>query len=101
MHLIKRCLDANPLNRPTASEVKKILDPWYFDFDDANEQIELKKQIKEAEEIYNNPSTSTPSTSLGLSYEHIQKLFIHVDYLNLIIFLNQKILMIITNEMTI
>ena len=33
VHLIKRCLDANPLNRG-------ILDPWYYDFD---KQTELKK----------------------------------------------------------
>src|SRR6266496_5374700 len=25
VHLIKRCLDANPLNRPTAKEIRKIL----------------------------------------------------------------------------
>ncbi|RIA87879.1 kinase-like domain-containing protein [Glomus cerebriforme] len=28
VHLIKRCLDANPLNRPSASEMKDILNPW-------------------------------------------------------------------------
>ena len=67
VHLIKSCLDANPLNRPTANELVVILDPWYFDFD---EQIELKKQIKEAEEI-NNLSTNSAilPTSLALSYE--------------------------------
>ena len=53
VHLIKRCLDANPLNRPTALEIEDILYQWYWDFDKPNEQIELKKQIKEAEEIYN------------------------------------------------
>src|SRR6266536_896841 len=46
MHLIKSCLDANPLNRPSAEEVCDILRPWYYDF---YEQIELQKQIKEAE----------------------------------------------------
>ncbi len=70
VHLIKRCLDANPLNRPTAKEVFDIIYPWYWDFDKPNEQIELKKQIKEAEEI-NNLSTNSiiSSTSLALSYE--------------------------------
>ena len=68
MHLIKRCLDANPLNRPTAIEVKDILWSWYNDFDN---QTELKKQIKEAEEISNNLSTNSiiSPTSLALSYE--------------------------------
>ena len=67
VHLIKRCLDANPLNRPTAEEVKDILWSWRFDF---NNQTELQEQIKEAEEI-NNLSTNgiTPLTSLALSYE--------------------------------
>ena len=67
VHLIKRCLDANPLNRPTAKELCDILLPWcnYF-----YNQIELKKQIKEVEEI-NNLSTNSaiPLTSLALSYE--------------------------------
>ena len=70
VHLIKRCLDANPLNRPTALEIEDILYQWYWDFDKPNEQIELTKQIKEAEEI-NNLSTNSiiSSTSLALSYE--------------------------------
>ena len=63
VHLIKSCLDANPLNRPTAKVLYDILFSWYSD-------IELTKQIKEAEEINNNLSISTmPSTSLALSYE--------------------------------
>ena len=31
VHLIKRCLDANPLNRPSAEEVKDILWSWHGD----------------------------------------------------------------------
>ena len=62
VHLIKRCLDANPLNRPTAEELNVILFTWYMDSD-----IELKKQIKEAEEINNNLSTS--NTILPTSLE--------------------------------
>ena len=60
VNLIKRCLDANPLNRPTAFELYKILLKW--------PDNDLKKQIKEADEINKN-SNSSPSTSLGLSYE--------------------------------
>ena len=41
VHLIKRCLDANPLSRPIAKEVRDILWSWNGDYD-----IELKKQIK-------------------------------------------------------
>jgi serine/threonine protein kinase len=65
VHLIKRCLDANPLNRPSSEEIDKILDQWYIKY---NDQIELQKQIKEADEINNNlPTSSISSTSL--SYE--------------------------------
>src|SRR5947207_2968403 len=75
VHLIKRCLDANPLNRLSAREVKDILDPWGFDF---NNQIELKQQIKEAEEINNlSTNSATPPTSLALSYEtHSEAIYI-------------------------
>src|SRR5947207_15600771 len=70
VHLIKRCLDANPLNRPTAREVEHILFMWSIYFYNANNLTELKKQIKEAEEINNNLSSSTiPPTSLALLYE--------------------------------
>ena len=63
VHLIKRCLDANPLNRPTSKELNGILN--------CNCNTELKKQIKKAEEINNNLSTDStiPPTSLALSYE--------------------------------
>ena len=33
VHLIKSCLDANPLNRPTANELCNILHPWYYNYD--------------------------------------------------------------------
>ena len=68
VHLIKRCLDAIPLNRPTAKEVYNILLPWWDEFD---EQTELKNQIKEAEEINDKLSTNSVISpiSLGLSYK--------------------------------
>ncbi|UZO00573.1 uncharacterized protein OCT59_011696 [Rhizophagus irregularis] len=67
VNLIKRCLDANQLNRPTAKEIKEILAQWCCEV--FNNQTELGKQIIEAEEINNNlPVNSTPSISLGLSY---------------------------------
>src|SRR6266542_2866663 len=68
VHLIKGCLDANPLNRPTAKELEDILRKWWGSL---NSQTELKKQIKEAEEINNNLTINStiPLTSLGLSYE--------------------------------
>ncbi len=50
LHLIKRCLDANPLNRPTAKEIKEILSIWKLEIY-SNDQTELIKQIEEAEEI--------------------------------------------------
>jgi serine/threonine protein kinase len=62
IRLIKRCLDADPLNRPTAGEIKTILDLWY-NFDN---QIELQEQIKQAEETNNClPTSSMPSSSLS------------------------------------
>ena len=64
--LIKRCLDANPLNRPTADEIKEILYKWWDKFD--NHQEELYKQVIEANIINNSPN-NLPSTSLGLSYK--------------------------------
>ncbi|CAB4439867.1 unnamed protein product [Rhizophagus irregularis] len=72
VHLIKRCLDANPSNRPTAFEIFKILDQWKGESRDLFElnQTELQKQINEADEINKKLSTSNvPSTSLGLSYK--------------------------------
>ncbi|GES87631.1 kinase-like domain-containing protein [Rhizophagus clarus] len=72
VHLNKRCLDADPLNRPEIDEIEDILYEWYDKFD---AQIDLQKQIKEAEEINNKlPSNSIPSTSL--SYEtHSEALY--------------------------
>ncbi|PKB93562.1 kinase-like protein, partial [Rhizophagus irregularis] len=63
VQIVKRCLDANPLNRPTSEEIKNILYLWCHDF---NNQTELKKQIEEAGEInYKYPAESSP-ISLGL-----------------------------------
>jgi hypothetical protein len=65
VHLIKRCLDANPLNRPTAGEIKEILAQWWHN---GSNQTKLKKQIKEADQFNSNLSiTSAPLTNL--SYE--------------------------------
>ncbi|RIA86511.1 kinase-like domain-containing protein [Glomus cerebriforme] len=60
IHLIKRCLDANPLNRPTANEIKKILSIWVVELElefvelVEFEETELKKQIIEADKFNNN-----------------------------------------------
>src|SRR6266536_4455750 len=67
VHLIKRCLDANPLNRPTAYEIHDILYQWFERL--LKDETELRKQIKEAEEINNKSPINMPSTSLALSYE--------------------------------
>ena len=39
VHLIKSCLDANQLNRPSAKEAKDILWQWYIDFNEQNDNI--------------------------------------------------------------
>ncbi|GES87494.1 kinase-like domain-containing protein [Rhizophagus clarus] len=64
VYLNKRCLDADPLNRPTIEEIKVIMNQWRYG---PNE--ELQRQIKVAEEINNNLPTDIPSTNLGISYE--------------------------------
>jgi serine/threonine protein kinase len=75
VHLIKRCLDAEPLNRPKAVEIRKTLSQWYRDSHDPNiyfidKESKIRKQIEEAEIINNKLSArSAISTSLGISYE--------------------------------
>ncbi|POG74970.1 hypothetical protein GLOIN_2v1571538 [Rhizophagus irregularis DAOM 181602=DAOM 197198] len=64
VHLIKRCLDANPLNRPTANEIYKIIREWHDKRSDY-QITELQKQIEESEGT--NKNLSIKSTSLGLS----------------------------------
>jgi serine/threonine protein kinase len=68
VHLIKRCLDANQLNRPTANEIYKILREWH-DKQSDNLTTELQRQIVEADEINKNSSNNIPFTSLELSYK--------------------------------
>ena len=76
VHLIKSCLDANPLNRPTALELSDILVKWCVDCENVDSQTELKKQIKEAEEINNKSPSNMPLTSLALSYEtHLEAIY--------------------------
>ncbi len=68
LHLIKRCLDANPLNRLTALEVGEIFNKWCIDIYDYI--TELYKQIKKAEEINNSLlNNRISSTSLNLTYK--------------------------------
>jgi serine/threonine protein kinase len=74
VHLIKKCLDANPLNRPKAEEIKKMLSQWYRNSEDSNiyyidKDSEIRKQIKEAEIINKLPVSSAISTSLEMLYE--------------------------------
>ncbi|UZO27704.1 uncharacterized protein OCT59_019893 [Rhizophagus irregularis] len=58
-----RCLDADPLNRPIAREVKDIINKWRC------KPEELQAQIKEADINNDSLNNSIPSTSLGLSYK--------------------------------
>src|ERR1043166_8079035 len=65
LHLIKRCLDANPLNRPTAKEIEKTLYKWHINLTiNPNSRCEIIKQIKEADNYNSNLSTGS-----ALSYE--------------------------------
>ncbi|RIA94150.1 kinase-like domain-containing protein [Glomus cerebriforme] len=65
VHLIKSCLDANQLNRPTASEVYKIIIQWCGEI---FRETELKKQIEEAN-IINKKSQTSNVILTSLSYE--------------------------------
>jgi hypothetical protein len=69
LHLIKRCLDANPLNRPRTKEIARTFDEWgkelgiYIKSIENREEstkTELIKQIEGAEKI-NNLSSSNDS----------------------------------------
>ncbi|GBC38117.2 kinase-like domain-containing protein [Rhizophagus irregularis DAOM 181602=DAOM 197198] len=69
VQLIKRCLDANQLNRPATKEIINILRKWQYKESDS-ETAELQKQIKETEKINNNSRVQImSSTSLGISYK--------------------------------
>jgi serine/threonine protein kinase len=73
VNLIKKCLDANPLNRPTAEEITGILDKWNDEL--INNQSELNKQIRETEEINNNLSVGNALLT-DLSYEtHLEAIY--------------------------
>ncbi|POG61737.1 kinase-like domain-containing protein [Rhizophagus irregularis DAOM 181602=DAOM 197198] len=69
VYLIKRCLDANQINRPMAKEISDILYKWQYKRSDS-QTVELQKQIKDAEGINNNSTKdSIPLTNLGSSYK--------------------------------
>ncbi|GET02152.1 kinase-like domain-containing protein [Rhizophagus clarus] len=70
VQLIKRCLDANPSNRPTAEETCGVLKKWLNSLNN-NNKTELQKQIEEADKINNHLSNGSVllTTKLGLSYK--------------------------------
>ncbi|GES73428.1 kinase-like domain-containing protein [Rhizophagus clarus] len=64
IQLIKRCLDADQQNRPSAEEIINILFDWQY-----NSKI-FQVQIEEADEINKRSLKGRiPSTNLGLSYK--------------------------------
>ncbi|GET54297.1 kinase-like domain-containing protein [Rhizophagus irregularis DAOM 181602=DAOM 197198] len=70
VHLIKKCLDANPLNRLKAEEIERTLSQWFRESFDpgSNKYAEINNQIKEAEMI-NKKSPINSTNSLGISYK--------------------------------
>ncbi|GET02530.1 kinase-like domain-containing protein [Rhizophagus clarus] len=66
--LIKRCLDADPINRPTIEEIRKLSCHWLYECTSVvfDEPTEFQKQIKEAIEAKYISTNSMSSTSLGL-----------------------------------
>ena len=93
---------SNPLDRPTADEIMDNILSWE-DCVKSKELTELKKQIKEAEEINNKLLTNNviPLTSLALSYETHSEAIYTSRLLNFNNLPQSKILMIIINNMTI
>jgi serine/threonine protein kinase len=77
VRLIKECLDANPLNRPKAGEIKETLSQWLRELNgllyvssDLCNYTEIQRQMKEVERVNNNKSASNAfSINLGISYE--------------------------------
>src|SRR4051794_40361659 len=86
-NLIDQCLDADPLNRPTAKEMFNIIDNWWSEVRNERD-TEFYKQYKEAEE-FNESITSKLSTSLNISLpsytSHPQAIYTSrlLDYKNL------------------
>ncbi|EXX54732.1 Ypk2p [Rhizophagus irregularis DAOM 197198w] len=75
VHLIKKCLDANSSDRPTANEIEEVLYKWYYMPSD-NQTVNLQLEIKNAEVINNNLSDSNiPSTNLGLYEIHPEAIY--------------------------
>jgi serine/threonine protein kinase len=54
IELAFRCMDANPDKRPTAKEIKKIIDTWKIQQDES-----IRKEFDEMDEIKFDPSTIT------------------------------------------
>ncbi|GBB88559.1 hypothetical protein RclHR1_01510010 [Rhizophagus clarus] len=66
--LIKRCIDADPINRPIAKEIADILDKWKYELFVIG--TEIQKQVEEADIINESSSNiGVPLTNLGISYK--------------------------------
>jgi hypothetical protein len=69
VYLIKRCLNANPSNRPIAKEIEDMLHKWRYKPNDY-QTVQLQEQVKEADKINSDSLCSNIiSTDLGLSYK--------------------------------
>ncbi|EXX50297.1 Cdc15p [Rhizophagus irregularis DAOM 197198w] len=78
LHLIKSCLDANPLNRPNALILAKIIFKWIHELsayvssiENQTESIktEIVKQVEEAEKINDSLSTDDKLPSTDKNFE--------------------------------
>ncbi|PKC56171.1 hypothetical protein RhiirA1_474394 [Rhizophagus irregularis] len=72
VNLIKRCLDANQLNRPKAEEIKKLLSQWLRELSGHSEfdnYTGIQQQIKESEITNSRTLVSAISTNLGISFK--------------------------------
>ncbi|CAB4441663.1 unnamed protein product [Rhizophagus irregularis] len=73
--LMKKCWDSNPINRPNASEIEKLIISFYNSYcrneikRDDNDKIE--EQFKEAEKYRNSNKNNNPTIHI----EHIEAVF--------------------------
>ncbi|GBB87509.1 hypothetical protein RclHR1_00140013 [Rhizophagus clarus] len=65
LDIINQCWDADPLKRPKANGLSRLIKELYFDYND--EGSILYKQIEEADEINDKPSSIVQSSSLFTS----------------------------------